>query len=215
MQDLVQRHRRLRQRDRCGRLPRADHESLHGRQPVHAHPGAQLPACQHCAAVIQGGLRRDRSVCRIVFLHQQGAVVALLRNIGNNAIGCCLQYGRARCRPTSGRSDEVPAGSGSKMNNLNINSCQAAEGIVTAVGSMLTDKTQEKEGKIAGAQSESVFGDVFESWDEWKKPLNGQNIRTRPPSVRLAHTGKPSIRAMSCGGRCFGSMGSSTKPGNC
>jgi conjugative transfer pilus assembly protein TraH len=65
-----------------------------------------------------------------------------------------------------------------KMNNLNINSCQAAEGIVSAVGSMVTDRVQEKEGKTAGA-SLNMFGDVFESWDEWKKSrTTAKNIRT-------------------------------------
>jgi conjugative transfer pilus assembly protein TraH len=89
----------------------------------------------------------------------------------------------------------------SKMNNLNINSCQAAEGIVTAAGSMLTDKTQEKEGKTAGA-SLNMFGDVFESWDEWKKSQHhGQEVSARRPRTRRRGIGSFSIRATSCGDR--------------
>ena len=55
-----------------------------------------------------------------------------------------------------------------KMNNLNINSCQVVEGIVSVVGSMVIDCVQEKEGKMVGV-SFNMFGDVFEFWDEWKK----------------------------------------------
>jgi conjugative transfer pilus assembly protein TraH len=102
----------------------------------------------------------------------------------------------------------------SKMNNLNINSCQAAEGIVTAAGSLLTDRTQEKEGKTAGA-SLNLFGDVFESWDEWKKSrVTARNIRTAARNASRA-IASSSSRATSSGGRCRASRVSAMKPRNC
>ncbi len=104
--------------------------------------------------------------------------VALLRNIGNNAIGAAFNMALCSMSPDLCDLLKYLQDQASKMNNLNINSCQAAEGIVTAAGSMLTDKTQEKEGKTAGA-SLNIFGDVFESWDEWKKSsATAKSIRT-------------------------------------
>ena len=104
--------------------------------------------------------------------------VALLRNIGNNAIGAAFNMALCSMSPDLCDLLKYLQDQASKMNNLNINSCQAAEGVVAAVGSMLTDKTQEKEGKTAGA-SLNIFGDVFESWDEWKKnSATAKNIRT-------------------------------------
>jgi hypothetical protein len=87
------------QRDRSECLPRADYEPLYRRQPVHAYPGSQLPARQHCAAVVHRRLRRDRPLRRIIFLHQQGAVRRLLRNIGNNAIGAAFNMALCSMSP--------------------------------------------------------------------------------------------------------------------
>lgn len=104
--------------------------------------------------------------------------VALLRNIGNNAVGAAFNLALCSMSPDLCDILKYLQDQASKMNNLNINSCQAAEGIVSAAGSMLTDKTQEKEGKTAGANL-NLFGDVFESWDEWKKNSNtAKSIRT-------------------------------------
>ena len=104
--------------------------------------------------------------------------VSLLRNIGNNAIGAAFNMALCSMSPDLCDLLKYLQDQATKMNNLNINSCQAAEGIVTAAGSMLTDRVQEKEGKTAGA-SLNMFGDVFDSWDEWKKSrTTAKNIRT-------------------------------------
>jgi conjugative transfer pilus assembly protein TraH len=101
-----------------------------------------------------------------------------LRNIGNNAIGAAFNMALCSMSPDLCDLLKYLQDQATKMNNLNINSCQAAEGIVSAVGSMVTDRVQEKEGKTAGA-SLNMFGDVFESWDEWKKSrTTAKNIRT-------------------------------------
>ncbi len=108
--------------------------------------------------------------------------VALLRNIGNNAVGAAFNLALCSMSPDLCDILKYLQDQASKMNNLNINSCQAAEGIVSAAGSMLTDKTQEKEGKTAGANL-NLFGDVFESWDEWKKnSTTAKSIRTAAKS---------------------------------
>ena len=108
--------------------------------------------------------------------------VALLRNIGNNAIGAAFNMALCSMSPDLCDLLKYLQDQAAKMNNLNINSCQAAEGIVTAAGSMLTDKTQEKEGKTAGANL-NMFGDVFESWDEWSKNnATAKNIRNAAKS---------------------------------
>jgi hypothetical protein len=104
--------------------------------------------------------------------------VALLRNIGNNAIGAAFNIALCSMSPDLCDLLKYLQDQVAKMNQLNINSCQAAEGIVAAAGSLLTDRTQEKEGKTAGANL-NLFGDVFESWDEWKKNrASAKNIRT-------------------------------------
>lgn len=104
--------------------------------------------------------------------------VALLRNIGNNALGAAFNMALCSMSPDLCDLLKYLQDQVAKMNQLNVNSCQAAEGLVTAAGSLLTDRTQEKEGKIAGAQL-NLFGDVFESWDEWKKHRNtARNIRS-------------------------------------
>ena len=103
--------------------------------------------------------------------------VALLRNIGNNAIGAAFNLALCSMSPDLCDLLKYLQDQVAKMNQLNVNSCQAAEGIVAAAGSLLTDRTQEKEGKTAGANL-NLFGDVFESWDEWKKNrVSAKNIR--------------------------------------
>ena len=88
--------------------------------------------------------------------------VALLRNIGNNAIGAAFNLALCSMSPDLCDLLKYLQDQVAKMNQLNVNSCQAAEGIVAAAGSLLTDRTQEKEGKTAGANL-NLFGDVFEA----------------------------------------------------
>jgi hypothetical protein len=72
---------------------------------------------------------------------------------------------------------------------------------------MLTDRTQEKEGKTAGA-SLNMFGDVFESWDEWKKSrTTAKNIRTAAKNASQGYRGRSSIRATWSGARSIASHG--------
>jgi conjugative transfer pilus assembly protein TraH len=103
-------------------------------------------------------------------------LTALLRNIANNAIGYAFMMAVKSISPDLADLMQYLQDQISKINNLNINSCQAAEGMVTAIGSTLTDKTQEKEGKVAGA-SLNLYADVFESWDAWKDRAKAKQTR--------------------------------------
>lgn len=103
-------------------------------------------------------------------------LTALLRNIANNAIGYAFMMAVKSISPDLADLMQYLQDQISKINNLNINSCQAAEGMVAAIGSTLTDKTQEKEGKVAGA-SLNLFSDVFESWDAWKDRAKAKQTR--------------------------------------
>ena len=99
-----------------------------------------------------------------------------MRNIANNAIGYAFMMAVKSISPDLADLIQYLQDQISKVNNLNINACQAAEGIVTAMGSTLTDKTQEKEGKVAGAAL-NLFSDVFESWDAWKDRSKAKQTR--------------------------------------
>ena len=103
-------------------------------------------------------------------------LTAMLRNIANNAIGYAFMMAVKSVSPDLADLMQYLQDQVSKVNNLNINSCQAAEGIVTAAGSLLTDKAQEKEGKVAGAGL-NLFSDVFESWDAWKDRAQARQTR--------------------------------------
>ena len=103
-------------------------------------------------------------------------LTALLRNIANNAIGYAFMMAVKSISPDLADLMQYLQDQISKVNNLNINSCQAAEGMVAAIGSTLTDKTQEKEGKVAGA-SLNLYADVFESWDAWKDRAKAKQTR--------------------------------------
>lgn len=103
-------------------------------------------------------------------------LTALLRNIANNAIGYAFMMAVKSISPDLADLMQYLQDQISKVNNLNINSCQAAEGMVAAIGSTLTDKTQEKEGKVAGA-SLNLYADVFEAWDAWKDRAKAKQTR--------------------------------------
>jgi len=103
-------------------------------------------------------------------------LTALMRNIANNAVGYAFMMAVKSISPDLADLIQYLQDQISKVNNLNINSCQAAEGVVAAIGSTLTDKTQEKEGKVAGA-SLNLYSDVFESWDAWKDRSKAKQTR--------------------------------------
>jgi conjugative transfer pilus assembly protein TraH len=147
--------------------------SLYMRTPVRNYQLASIAPPSFTAGC--GGI--DLFAGSFSFINKE-QFVALLRNIGNNAIGAAFNMALCSMSPDLCDLLKYLQDQATKMNNLNINSCQAAEGIVSAVGSMVTDRVQEKEGKTAGA-SLNMFGDVFESWDEWKKSrTTAKNIRT-------------------------------------
>ncbi len=147
--------------------------SLYMRTPVRNYQLASIAPPSFSAGC--GGI--DLFAGSFSFINKE-QFVSLLRNIGNNAIGAAFNMALCSMSPDLCDLLKYLQDQATKMNNLNINSCQAAEGIVTAAGSMLTDRVQEKEGKTAGA-SLNMFGDVFDSWDEWKKSrTTAKNIRT-------------------------------------
>ncbi|WP_374691316.1 conjugal transfer protein TraH [Accumulibacter sp.] len=156
--------------------------SLYLRTAVRNYPLASITPPSFRAGC--GGI--DLFAGSFSFINKQ-QFVALLRNIGNNAIGAAFNLALCSMSPDLCDLLKYLQDQVAKMNQLNVNSCQAAEGIVSAAGSLLTDRTQEKEGKTAGANL-NLFGDVFESWDEWKKNRStARSIRSAAGSASAGY----------------------------
>lgn len=101
-------------------------------------------------------------------------LTAMLRNVANNAVGYAFMTAVKSISPDLADALQYLQDQASKMNNLNLNSCQMAEGIVTAAASSLTDKKEETTAQGTGASLSNLWPDSFQSWDSWKKDKNAK-----------------------------------------
>lgn len=96
-------------------------------------------------------------------------LTALMRNVANNAVGYAFMTAVKSISPDLADALQYLQDQSAKMNNLNLNSCQMAEGIVTASASSLTDRKEETAAQGTGAAISNLWPDSFQSWDSWKK----------------------------------------------
>lgn len=95
-------------------------------------------------------------------------LTAMLRNIANNAVGYAFMTAVKAVSPDLADLMQYLQDQAAKVNNLNINSCQMAEGIVTAAASSLTDKKEQTNAQGTGSTVSNLWPDSFDSWKEWQ-----------------------------------------------
>lgn len=97
-------------------------------------------------------------------------LTAAFRNIANNAIGPAFMMAVKSISPELADLLQYFQDQISKINNMNLNSCQMAEGIVTAtLGPMLSDKKEQANAQGTGSLLSNLWPDSFQSLDQWRK----------------------------------------------
>lgn len=97
-------------------------------------------------------------------------LTALLRNIANNAVGYAFMMAVKSVSPDLADLLQYLQDQASKINNMNMNSCQMAEGIVTAtLGPMLSDKKEQANAQGTGSLLSNLWPDSFQSFDSWRQ----------------------------------------------
>lgn len=102
-------------------------------------------------------------------------LTALLRNIANNAVGYAFMMAVKSISPELADLMQYLQDQASKINGMNLNSCQLAEGITTAtLGPMLSDKKEQANAQGTGSTLSNLWSDSFQSFDEWRKDKNAK-----------------------------------------
>lgn len=91
--------------------------------------------------------------------------VAMLRNIGSNALGYSFKLAIQNLCPTCDNVMQALEATARAMNNMNVNSCEMAEGIVNAAAPETWKKSQANLAKTAGAAT-NQFDDAMASWSK-------------------------------------------------
>jgi conjugative transfer pilus assembly protein TraH len=136
--------------------------SIYARTPVRSYSLADISAPSFKAGC--GGI--DLFAGSFSFINKDN-FVKLLRNIGNNAMGYAFEMALCTISPDICDYLKYLQDQIAKMNSLNINSCKAAEGIVNAAVSSVSEN---KEGALSRSLG-TLWGDytdAFESYNEWK-----------------------------------------------
>lgn len=90
--------------------------------------------------------------------------VAMLRNIGSNSIGYAFKLALSSLSPEISQVLTELQDAANKINQLNINSCEAAQGIVNAGKEAIFDKSQDTLAKTYGTFS-NRFPDFSGAWE--------------------------------------------------
>lgn len=95
-------------------------------------------------------------------------LTALFRNIGNNAVNYAFMLAIKSASGEMADLLQYLQDASSKINSLNTSSCEAAQGIVNAAGSAITDN---KEQAIAqgSAASTNLFQDATDALNQWNQ----------------------------------------------
>ncbi len=97
-------------------------------------------------------------------------LTALLRNTANNAIGYAFMMAVKSISPDLADLLQYLQDQASKINGMNLNSCQMAEGITTAtLGPLLSDKKEQANAQGTGSLLSNLWSDSFQSFDEWRQ----------------------------------------------
>lgn len=153
--------------------------SLYMRTPVRNYQMASFQAPSLRAGC--GGI--DAFAGSFSFINSEN-LTALLRNTANNAIGPAFMLAVESISPDIAGMLKWAQDQVAKLNGLNQNSCQLAEGVVSAVGSAVSDRAAEVVARGGGATSLNLFPDSFESYNEWKEsPAGKKQFRTATVSA--------------------------------
>jgi conjugative transfer pilus assembly protein TraH len=97
-------------------------------------------------------------------------LTALLRNVANNAIGYAFMMAVKSISPEVADLMQYLQDQASKINGVNLNSCQLAEGITTAtLGPLLSDKKEQANAQGTGSVLSNLWPDSFQSFNEWRQ----------------------------------------------
>lgn len=102
--------------------------------------------------------------------------VALLRNIGSNTLGYAFKLALSNMSPEISNVLTELQDAANKVNQLNINSCEAAQGIVNAAAPEKWEKSQATLGKTFGAYK-NIFTDFSDGWDKLSDPATRKQVR--------------------------------------
>lgn len=133
--------------------------SLYMRMPVRNHQLASvtLPSAKGGC----GGI--DLTAGSFSFINAE-KLTALLRNVANNALGYAFMLAVEEISPQMANLLKYLQDQAAKINNMNIGSCEAAQGIVKAAQSAITDIKDGNEVKLGGSWTD-MFPDSFSTWE--------------------------------------------------
>lgn len=95
-------------------------------------------------------------------------LVQMMQNIGNNAVGAIFKIALDTISPELGGVMDYMNDLAQKVNALNINSCEAATGIVTAAKDMAIDKKEIQETSLYQT-ADNIYSDIVNAKDEITK----------------------------------------------
>lgn len=101
-------------------------------------------------------------------------LVQLLQNIGNNAVGAIFKLAIDSVSPQLGGVMDYMNDLAQKINALNVNSCQAAEGLVQAGADMVRGKTTDNYVTQFGSRVSGVFDDVTQAKSKISSNINAR-----------------------------------------
>jgi len=102
-------------------------------------------------------------------------LTALLRNIANNAVGYAFMMAVKSISPDLADLLQYLQDQSSKINGMNLNSCQLAEGITTAtLGPLMSDKKEQANAQGTGSLLSNLWPDSFQSFDQWRQDKNAK-----------------------------------------
>lgn len=109
--------------------------------------------------------------------------VAMLRNIGQNAVGYAFKLAIQNLCPTCDNVMQALEATARAVNNANINSCEMAEGLVNASVPDQWKKTESNMARTLG-NSTNQFSDALDSW----KNVFGDESKARETTAKAAES---------------------------
>ena len=95
-------------------------------------------------------------------------LTALFRNIGNNAVSYAFMLAVKSASGEMADLLQYLQDAAAKINSLNTSSCEAAQGIVNAVGSAITDN-KEQAATQGSASTTNLFSDAADALNQWNQ----------------------------------------------
>ncbi|QKM57760.1 conjugal transfer protein TraH [Burkholderia glumae] len=115
--------------------------------------------------------------------------VALLRNIGSNALGYAFKLALQNLCPTCDNVMQSLQAIAKDINRMNVDSCQAAEGVVNAVTPVSWKKEQANLADTIGP-FKNLYSDMTDAWTN-----TGNNANQAAQTINTATSSDPSLAA--------------------